>query len=61
MLVLAIPLFSIQLGHIGDGADPKSFTDRRAFDIMSDSFGPGSNGTSTVVARVKIEDWPGMR
>jgi phosphohistidine phosphatase SixA len=24
-------------------------------------FGPGSNGTSTVVARVKIEDWPGMR
>ncbi|MCX5001505.1 MMPL family transporter [Streptomyces sp. NBC_00638] len=49
VLVLAIPLFSIQLGHIGDGADPKSFTDRRAFDIMSDSFGPGSNGPLTVV------------
>ena len=47
--VLAIPLFSIQLGHIGDGADPTSFTDRRAFDIMSDSFGPGSNGPLTVV------------
>ncbi|WP_406369227.1 MMPL family transporter [Streptomyces sp. NBC_00647] len=49
VLVLAIPVFSIQLGHIGDGADPKSFTDRRAFDIMSDSFGPGSNGPLTVV------------
>ncbi|WP_327324166.1 MMPL family transporter [Streptomyces sp. NBC_01210] len=47
--VLAIPLFSIQLGHIGDGADPKSFTDRRAFDLMSDAFGPGSNGPMTLV------------
>ncbi|WP_405359035.1 MMPL family transporter [Kitasatospora sp. NBC_00085] len=47
--VLAIPLFSIQLGHIDDGADPTSFTDRRAFDLMSDAFGPGSNGPITVV------------
>ncbi|MFB6435635.1 MMPL family transporter [Streptomyces sp. NPDC056411] len=47
--VLAIPVFSIQLGHIGDGADPKSFTDRRAFDLMSSAFGPGSNGPLTVV------------
>ncbi|MEU6238988.1 MMPL family transporter, partial [Kitasatospora sp. NPDC047058] len=47
--VLAIPLFSIQLGHIDDGADPVSFTDRRAFDLMSDAFGPGSNGPVTVV------------
>ncbi|MFD9595515.1 MMPL family transporter [Kitasatospora sp. NPDC059973] len=47
--VLAIPLFSIQLGHIDDGADPTTFTDRRAFDLMSDAFGPGSNGPITVV------------
>ncbi|MFD3437590.1 MMPL family transporter [Streptomyces sp. NPDC058685] len=49
IVVLAIPVFSIQLGHIGDGADPKSFTDRRAFDLMSDAFGPGSNGPLTIV------------
>ncbi|MFC9504704.1 MMPL family transporter [Streptomyces sp. NPDC057002] len=49
IVVLAIPLFSIQLGHIGDGADPTSFTDRRAFDLMTDAFGPGSNGPLTVV------------
>ncbi|TPQ17815.1 MMPL family transporter [Streptomyces sporangiiformans] len=49
VFVLAIPLFAIQLGHIGDGADPKSFTDRRAYDIMAESFGPGSNGPLTVV------------
>lgn len=47
--VLAIPLFSIRLGHIDDGADPTSFTDRRAFDLMSDGFGPGSNGPLTIV------------
>ncbi|MFJ3669442.1 MMPL family transporter [Streptomyces sp. NPDC090106] len=49
VVVLAIPVFSIQLGHIGDGADPTSFTDRRAYDLMTDAFGPGSNGPLSVV------------
>ncbi|CUM38129.1 MMPL family transporter [Streptomyces gardneri] len=49
LAILSIPLFSIQLGHIGDGADPESFTDRRAFDLMSNAFGPGSNGPLTLV------------
>lgn len=49
VVVLAIPVFSLQLGHIGDGADPTSFTDRRAFDLMTDAFGPGSNGPLTIV------------
>ncbi|MFE9926409.1 MMPL family transporter [Streptomyces sp. NPDC005774] len=47
--VLAVPVFSIQLGHIGDGAGPTSFTDRRAYDLMTDAFEPGSNGPLTVV------------
>jgi RND superfamily putative drug exporter len=47
--VLAIPLFSIQLGHIDDGADPTSFTDRRAFDLITEGFGPGANGPLTLV------------
>ncbi|GAA3833296.1 MMPL family transporter [Streptomyces coacervatus] len=49
VVVLAIPVLSLQLGHIGDGADPTSFTDRRAFDLMTTAFGPGSNGPLTVV------------
>ncbi|MFD3617583.1 MMPL family transporter [Streptomyces sp. NPDC058676] len=49
VVILAIPVLSIQLGHIGDGADPTSFTDRRAYDLMTDAFGPGSNGPLTVV------------
>ncbi|OAR24215.1 transporter [Streptomyces sp. ERV7] len=47
--ILAIPVFSMRLGHIGDGADPTSFTDRRAYDLMARSFGPGSNGPLTLV------------
>jgi RND superfamily putative drug exporter len=42
-------LFSIRLGHVGDGADPESFTDRRAFDLVSEGFGPGANGPLTIV------------
>ncbi|MFE0421615.1 MMPL family transporter [Streptomyces sp. NPDC058953] len=49
LAVLAYPVFFMQLGHIGDGADPTSFTDRRAFDLMSAAFGPGSNGPLTLV------------
>ncbi|MGW1929831.1 MMPL family transporter [Streptomyces sp. NPDC001919] len=49
LLVLAFPLLFIQLGHIGDGADPKSFTDRRAYDLISTAFGPGANGPLTLV------------
>ncbi|MGX2996070.1 MMPL family transporter [Streptomyces sp. JNUCC 64] len=49
LAVLSIPVFSLQLGHIGDGADPTSFTDRRAYDLMSSAFGPGSNGPLTLV------------
>ncbi|MCL7378088.1 MMPL family transporter [Streptomyces sp. 35G-GA-8] len=47
--VLAIPLFSIRLGHIDDGADPTSFTDRRAYDLISAGFGPGANGPFILV------------
>ncbi|WP_327329608.1 MULTISPECIES: MMPL family transporter [unclassified Streptomyces] len=49
LAVLAFPVLFIQLGHIGDGADPKSFTDRRAYDLMTSAFGPGSNGPLTLV------------
>ncbi|MFE9364811.1 MMPL family transporter [Streptomyces sp. NPDC006978] len=49
LAVLSFPAFFMQLGHIGDGADPRSFTDRRAYDLMSSAFGPGSNGPLTLV------------
>ncbi|TKA09257.1 MMPL family transporter [Actinacidiphila oryziradicis] len=48
-VVLAIPLLSIRLGHIDDGADPTSFTDRRAYDLIAKGFGPGANAPLTIV------------
>ncbi|WP_052230242.1 MMPL family transporter [Streptomyces sp. CT34] len=47
--VLSVPVFSMRLGHIGNGAGPTSATDRRAFDLMSSAFGPGSTGPLTLV------------
>jgi putative drug exporter of the RND superfamily len=52
LCVLAIPLLSIQLGHVGDGADPASYTDKQAYDLISQGFGPGYNGPFTIVVDV---------
>lgn len=51
-LVLAVPLLSIRLGHVDAGADPTGYTDRQAYDAISAGFGPGANGTFTVVVPV---------
>ncbi|MFD5625206.1 MMPL family transporter [Streptomyces sp. NPDC127072] len=49
----ATPLFSMRLGHIDDGADPAGSPTRNAYDWIADAdgpgFGPGANGTFTVV------------
>jgi RND superfamily putative drug exporter len=44
LIALSIPLFSIQLGSSDAGNNPESFTSRRAYDLLSDGFGPGFNG-----------------
>jgi RND superfamily putative drug exporter len=49
LCVLAIPVLSLQLGHADAGADPASYTDKQAYDAISSAFGPGANGTFTVV------------
>ena len=49
LAVLTVPLLSIQLGHIDDGADPKSYTDNRAYELVAHAFGVGANGPFTVV------------
>ncbi len=49
LVILMIPLLSIQLGHVDDSADPSGFTDRRAYDLIAMAFGPGANGPFTVV------------
>jgi putative drug exporter of the RND superfamily len=47
--ILAIPFFSITLGQPDNGTNPYSDTSRRAYDLMSEGFGVGSNGPLAVV------------
>jgi putative drug exporter of the RND superfamily len=47
--VLAIPFFSITLGQPDNGTNPTSDSSRRAYDLMTQGFGVGSNGPLAVV------------
>ena len=58
LAVLAAPLLSIQLGHVDNGADPTSFTDKRAYDLVAQAFGPGANGPFTIVVDVRHATQP---
>ena len=53
LAVLAIPFFSMQLGHVDAGANPPSYTSKQAYDAISAGFGPGANGPLTVVAALR--------
>ena len=44
LLALTAPVLSLNLGFPDDGTQPVSQTQRRAYDLMSDGFGPGING-----------------
>ncbi|HET6920761.1 MAG TPA: MMPL family transporter [Jiangellaceae bacterium] len=50
LIVLAIPLFAIRLGFGDAGNQPTDFTVRRAYDLISEGFGPGANGPLLLAA-----------
>ncbi|MFR9795058.1 MMPL family transporter [Streptomyces sp. MS06] len=52
LAVLAAPVASLHLGHVDAGGQPVSSTDRRAYDLVTEGFGPGANGTLTVVVQL---------
>ncbi|MFE5030944.1 MMPL family transporter [Streptomyces sp. NPDC056683] len=54
----AIPALDLELGNPGDESKPTSTTERRAYDDLSDAFGPGFNGPLTVVVDAKGTDNP---
>jgi RND superfamily putative drug exporter len=51
MVLLAAPAFDIRLGSSDQGNDPASSTTRKAYDILAEGFGPGSNGPLELVAQ----------
>ena len=46
---IAIPATHMKLGLPDDGASPTSSTERRAYDLLTEGFGPGFNGPLTAV------------
>jgi len=44
LIALTLPAFDIEMGVSDDGNRPTSYTSRRAYDLISNGFGPGVNG-----------------
>ncbi len=49
MIALAIPFFSMRMGHADQGNDRASTTTRKGYDLISQGFGQGYNSTLTLV------------
>ncbi|MEV8413693.1 MMPL family transporter [Streptomyces niveus] len=54
--VIAVPAASLEMGLPDDGSQPTSTTQRKAYDLLSDGFGPGFNGPLMVVVDGKGDD-----
>ncbi|MCZ4510797.1 MMPL family transporter [Streptomyces sp. ActVer] len=55
---IALPATQLELGLPDDGSQPTSTTQRRAYDLLSEGFGPGFNGPLMIVVDAKDSDDP---
>ena len=55
---IALPASQLELGLPDDGSQPTSTTQRRAYDLLSEGFGPGFNGPLMIVVDAKDSDSP---
>ncbi|WP_089102193.1 MMPL family transporter [Streptomyces hyaluromycini] len=55
---IALPASQLELGLPDDGSQPTSTTQRRAYDLLSEGFGPGFNGPLMIVVDAKDSDAP---
>ena len=54
----ALPASQLELGLPDDGSQPTATTQRRAYDLLSEGFGPGFNGPLMVVVDAKSSEHP---
>jgi RND superfamily putative drug exporter len=52
LLVMAIPVLSLNLGQPDNGTNPLDQSNRQAYDLISQGFGVGANGPLTVVVKL---------
>jgi RND superfamily putative drug exporter len=53
LLGLAAPALGMSIGQGDAGNDPESATERRAYDLVAEAFGPGSNGPLVVAVDLR--------
>ncbi|MCI0386489.1 MMPL family transporter [Streptomyces sp. CNQ085] len=56
--LLAVPAKDLQLNLPDDGSQPTSTTQRRAYDLIAEGFGPGTNGPLIVTVDARGSDDP---
>jgi RND superfamily putative drug exporter len=56
LIILALPLADIELGFPDAGANPPSYHSRRAYDLLTEGFGPGFSNPLVIV----LEDESGI-
>jgi RND superfamily putative drug exporter len=52
LMIVAIPVLSIQLGFGDAGNDPEGTTTRQAYELLEEGFGPGANGPLILVTEL---------
>jgi RND superfamily putative drug exporter len=52
LVVLIVPLFSMNLAFTDDGNGPPSLTTTQAYDLLAEGFGPGANGPLVLAAQM---------
>ncbi len=55
---IALPVTQLEMGLPDDSSQPTSTTQRRAYDLLSDGFGPGFNGPLMIVVDATDSDDP---
>lgn len=50
LLTATLPVLGLRVGLPDDGALPQSRTERRAYDLVAEGFGPGTNGPLVIAA-----------
>ncbi|MFT7598677.1 MAG: RND superfamily putative drug exporter [Acidimicrobiales bacterium] len=52
LLAMSAPVLALQLGFPDEGTLPESRTERRAYDLVADGFGPGVNGPLVIAVDI---------
>jgi len=56
LLALSAPVLALQLGFPDEGTLPESRTERRAYDLVAEGFGPGVNGPLVIAVDISEDD-----